>query len=83
MPIMFNTLLLDAGVRLSDVRLLRHRDRSARKGRSPLDLWRQNRPAFDRYQRIQEISNRSKFGRASYAGNSSRVGRTGWPDIQF
>jgi hypothetical protein len=32
---------------------------------------------------VQEISNRSKFGAASYAGNSSRVGRTGWPDIQF
>jgi hypothetical protein len=36
MPIMFNTNLLEAGLHLADVRLLRHKDNRAAKRRIPL-----------------------------------------------
>jgi hypothetical protein len=65
MPIMFNTLLLEAGIPLSDVRLLRHKDRRAAKGRSPYELWRDDRQQFELYQSSQSIQNRAKLN-ASY-----------------
>ncbi|MBM4087000.1 MAG: GIY-YIG nuclease family protein [Planctomycetes bacterium] len=61
MPIMFNTLLRAAGVQLTDVRLLRHKDHRADKGRSPYELWRDDRPQFDLYQSTQSIENRKKL----------------------
>lgn len=61
MPIMFNTLLLEAGFKLEDVRLLRHKDQRSKKGRSPYELWRDNRPEFERYQSVQGIHNRKKL----------------------
>ena len=36
MPIMFNMLLNEVKLPLSEVRLLRHKDKSAEKGRTPL-----------------------------------------------
>jgi hypothetical protein len=49
MPIMFNTILAEAGLSLTDVCLLRHQDYRADKGRTPYELWRDRRPEFDRY----------------------------------
>ncbi len=60
MPIMFNTLLLEAGFKLEDVRLVRHKDQRSKKGSSPYELWRDNRPEFERYQSVQGIHNRKK-----------------------
>ena len=67
MPIMFNTLLCEEGLTLSDVRLLRHVDsKRSRKGRTPYELWRDDRPAFDLYQSVQSIESRGDFGNANY-----------------
>jgi hypothetical protein len=66
MPILFNNILLDAGLRLSDVRLLRHKDTTARKGRTPYELWRDDRGAFNLYQAHQRIENRPRFGEAPF-----------------
>jgi len=61
MPIMFNTILRGVGLPLADVRLIRHKDKRASKGRSPYELWRDNRPQFELYQSSQRINNRSKL----------------------
>lgn len=65
MTIGFNTLLKEAGLNLGDVRLLRHKDKRASKGRSPYELWRDNRQQFEFYQSTQRVENRSKL-RATY-----------------
>ncbi len=65
MPIMFNAILIEAGLVLADVRLLRHKDKRADPGRTPYELWRDNRKQFDLYQSTQNIENREKL-RASY-----------------
>jgi hypothetical protein len=64
MPIVFNSLLIQSGVDPVNVILLRHQDARAARGRTPYELWRDNRPAFERYQSVQSIPNRSKFSRA-------------------
>ena len=38
MPLMFNSILRDADIPLRDVRLLRHKDHRAEKGRSIYEL---------------------------------------------
>lgn len=58
---MFNTILREAGLPLTDVRLLRHKDKRAARGRTPYELWRDNRPQFDLYQSTQRIPNRRKL----------------------
>jgi hypothetical protein len=65
MPIMFNSILRDAGLVLSSVRLLRHQDQRARRGHTPYELWRDDRASFDVYQSHQGIKNRPRFGGAS------------------
>jgi hypothetical protein len=65
MPIMFNTILLAADFRLADVRLLRHKDKRAAKGRTPYELWRDDRQRFDLYQATQSLGNRNRL-RAPY-----------------
>jgi hypothetical protein len=67
MPIMFNTVLLAADFHLGDVRLLRHKDQRAAKGRTPYELWRDDRPQFDQYQAIQSVGNRNKLKAAYWA----------------
>jgi len=62
---MFNTVLQAAGFNLGDVRLLRHKDNRADKGRTPYELWRDNRDQFNLYQATQSITNASKL-RASF-----------------
>jgi hypothetical protein len=61
MAIKFNTILREAGLQLAEVRLLRHKDKRATKGRSPYELWRDDRPQFEMYQSSQSIDNRKKF----------------------
>jgi hypothetical protein len=61
MPIMFNSLLNAAKIPLSAVRLLRHKDRRADRGRTPYELWRDNRPQFDLYQSSQMIQSESRL----------------------
>jgi hypothetical protein len=65
MPIMFNTILLAAGFNLSEVRLLRHKDKRAAKGHTPYELWRDDRGQFDLYQSTQSLKNEGKL-RAPY-----------------
>jgi hypothetical protein len=67
MPIMFNTLLSEVGVSQSGVRLVRHKDKRAARGRSPYELWRDNRPQFELYQSTQSIPNRQKFSAPYWA----------------
>ena len=61
MTIMLNTLLLEAGLQLSDVRLIRHKDNSSKKGRTPYDLWHNNHEKFELYQSVQKTRNRTKM----------------------
>lgn len=49
----FNALLEIAGYNLGLVRLLRHKDPTAVRGRSVYELWRDDRAAFDLYQSVQ------------------------------
>jgi hypothetical protein len=74
MPIMFNTILLAADFCLADVRLLRHKDKRAAKGRTPYELWRDDRQQFDLYQATQSVGNRNKLRAlywASFVGTPS------------
>jgi hypothetical protein len=66
MPIKFNSLLEQYGVSPDTVILLRHQDQSANRGRTPYEMWRDDRPAFELYQRIQSINSRPKFTRAKF-----------------
>ena len=66
MPIFFNSLLEQFGILPTTVILLRHQDKSATRGRTPYGLWRDDRTAFELYQRFQTLENRSKFSRAPF-----------------
>jgi hypothetical protein len=66
MPIFFNSLLTQFGIPLDAVILLRHQDGSAKRGRTPYELWRDERPSFEVYQRHQEKRDRSKFSRPKF-----------------
>jgi hypothetical protein len=61
MPIFFTQVLREAGFPPVDVRLLRHKDRRAAKGRTPYELWRDNRPQFELYQATQKVENRHRL----------------------
>lgn len=61
MSILFNTLLRDSNIPLADVRLIRHKDKRAAKGRSPYELWRDNRSQFELYQAHQKIQNKKRL----------------------
>jgi hypothetical protein len=66
MLIKFNSILVAANIAVTNVLLLRHKDQSATKGRSPYKLWRDDRPAFQTYQSTQSFDNRPKLTRARY-----------------
>lgn len=74
MPIMFNTLLLEAGIPLADVRLLRHKDKRAAKGRSPYELWRDYPPQFELYQSTHSIEKRAKLNAPYWASFVGTLG---------
>jgi hypothetical protein len=61
MAIMFNSLLTDAGIPLTDVRLLRHKDSRSKRGFTPYELWRDDLNKFELYQSTQSKKNRSKL----------------------
>jgi len=65
MPVLFNSLLAQFGLPPETVILLRHQDKRSARGRTPYELWRDDRPAFEVYQSCQTFENRSKFSRAS------------------
>jgi len=65
MQLLFNSLLTQFGLNPKDVVLLRHKDKRATPGRTPYELWRDDRPAFENYQSIQNKRDRSKFTRAA------------------
>jgi hypothetical protein len=67
MPILFNSLLGQFGIAPADTILLRHQDKRAAPGRTPYELWRDNRPAFEDYQSGQSFANRPKFLRPIWA----------------
>lgn len=55
----FNSLLLQEGLSLTEVRLLRHE--TQKHGRTPYSLWRDDPDAFENYQRIQARSSKAWF----------------------
>lgn len=61
MPMMFNSILSAASLDPANIRLLRHKDNSSLKGRSPYELWRDDRSQFDLYQSIQSLGNQAKL----------------------
>lgn len=67
MPIMFNTILHQAGLSPADVRLVRHKDHRAARGRTPYELWRDDRSRFEYYQSLQGIQGRKKFSAPYWA----------------
>ena len=64
LPILFNSLLAQVELKPETVILLRHQDKRAARGRTPYELWRDDRSAFENYQSIQSFENRPKFSRA-------------------
>ena len=66
MPLLFNSLLRQFDISPSDVILRRHQDKRAAPGRTPYELWRDNRPAFENYQSCQSFENKSRLSRASH-----------------
>lgn len=65
MPLFLSSLLRQLGAELSSTRLLRHQDQRAAKGRTPYELWRDNRPAFESYQSTQDVANRPRLSPAT------------------
>lgn len=61
MPLYFNTILSQAGIDSTDVRLLRHQDSRLAKGSSPYELWRDSPAAFDFYQASQRFEDRPRL----------------------
>jgi hypothetical protein len=61
MPLQFNTLLGQFDIIPAAVRLLRHQDSRSSRGRTPYELWRDDRPSFEYYQETQSPRNRSKL----------------------
>ncbi len=67
MPIMFNSVLAEAGVAAESVLLLRHQDAHAKLGRTAYRLWRDDRSAFEQYQSGQRSDFRKRFARPYWA----------------
>lgn len=71
----FADLLVIGGFRPSDVRLLRHQT-IAPNGRTPFALWRDDLSAFEDYQAVQTIANRSKLAAPFWASFVASHGDT-------
>lgn len=70
MPILFQSLLSEAGLALGEVRLLRHKPG---EGVDPLAIWRTDRPRFDDYQSFQ-LRDRSAHFDAPYWAAFAGIG---------
>ncbi len=66
MPIRFNHLLEQAEIDPSDVRLVRHQDGRADRGRTPYHLWSNHPVDFMEYQSRQSLRSKSTLGKAKY-----------------
>lgn len=64
--LLFTDLLIKAGFDPGSVRLLRHQTK-APNGRTPYALWRDQRSAFEDYQRVQTVGNRASLAAATWA----------------
>lgn len=80
MPILFQTLLEDAGLRLRDVRLLRHKPGG---GVDPLAVWLTERPRFEDYQSFQLHERRAHFDAPYWATFAAAGARTIFLGIYF
>lgn len=58
---MLNTILLEAGIDPENARLIRHKDKSDKKVKSPYEIWLDDRPKFELYQATQRFLNREKL----------------------
>lgn len=67
MPVLLNSLLDQIKIDPAEVRLLRHQDSRSEKGRTPYELWRDDRPAFEFYQSAQSFTNRAKLSARYWA----------------
>lgn len=67
MPLTFNMIRDEEGIPLSDVRLLRHKDQRAAKGRTPYELWRDDHEQFELYQSTEQVKNLNKFNAPIWA----------------
>lgn len=67
MPLTFNMILSEAGISPKEVRLLRHKDQRAKKGRTIYELWRDDRKKFELYQSIHGIDKRTKLATKYWA----------------
>ncbi len=61
MSFTFTHVLQAAGIDPKNVRLLRHQDARSERGRTPYDLFMNDRSSFERYQSAQSKVNRSKL----------------------
>jgi hypothetical protein len=59
MSLTFKTALVEAGIDPSNVRLLRHQDSRADYGRTPYEMFKNDRPSFELYQSHQSFDRRS------------------------
>ena len=64
--LLFTDLLMKTGFDPGSVRLLRHQTK-APNGRTPYALWRDQRSAFEDYQRVQTVGNRASLAAATWA----------------
>ena len=67
MLLTFNMLLRESQIPLADVRLLRHKDQRAEKGRTPYELWREDRQKFELYQSNQASNNHTRLKAGHWA----------------
>lgn len=65
MPLLFNSLLADAGVAPAEVRLLRHQ--GDMQGKTIYRLWRDHREGFEEYQARQAAAQRARFAAPYWA----------------
>jgi hypothetical protein len=67
MTLRFNTILEENKLNPASVRLVRHKDQRSSPGRSPYELWRDDKKAFDNYQSTQRTRNRKIFSAPLWA----------------
>ena len=58
---------MQSGLALQEVRLLRHQDNRADRGKTPYELWRDDKEKFDRYQSIQKPERREQLNAKYWA----------------
>lgn len=73
MPLLFETLLKDAGLQPGQVRILRHPER---RGLDLLALWRSDRARFEAFQALQKSDNQSQFRSPHWATCVGRGSKT-------